>query len=293
MAIKIQEALQQAVAQIEQTKVQTPLLDAEVLLCHVLDLDRLYLYLQRNQELTYRQWEQYTAFVDKRVMGVPVQYIIHKQEFMGLDFYVEEGVLIPRPDTEILVETIIQWTQKNMHQQEGITIVDLGTGSGGITVSLAKYIPNAFVHSVDISPKALKIGMKNAESHGVKERTQFLQGDLFGPLEKAQMQNKVDILVSNPPYIPKDEIDKLQVEVAKYEPRLALDGGIDGLDFYRRIIDAGYIFLKNDGFIGLEVGHDQADAVKRLMEEKGTYKAIEKIKDLAGIERVVTGVVEK
>lgn len=293
MAINIQEALQQAVAQIEQTKAQTPLLDAEVLLCHVLDMDRLYLYIDRRRELTQRQWEQYATFVEKRMAGVPVQYIIHKQEFMGLEFYVEEGVLIPRPDTEILVETVIHWAEKKIKKEQPITIVDLGTGSGGITVSLAKYIPNTFVYSVDISPKALKIGAKNAQSNGVKESIAFLQGDLFVPLEKAQLQDKVDILVSNPPYIPKHQIDKLQVEVAKYEPRLALDGGMDGLDFYRRIVDHGYTFVKNGGFIALEVGHDQADQVKGMMEKKKKYKTIQKIKDLAGIERVVTAVVEK
>ncbi|QEK13241.1 peptide chain release factor N(5)-glutamine methyltransferase [Crassaminicella thermophila] len=287
MAVNIQQALKEAVDKIEKTSVQTPLLDAEVLLCHVLKKDRLFLYTNRNYVFTDEQYSRFLELIQKRLMGMPVQYIINKQEFMGLDFYVEEGVLIPRPDTEILVETVIEWA-KNI-KNDRINVVDIGTGSGAITVSIAKYIPNSFVYGVDISKKALKIAKKNAASNHASNIS-FLEGDLFEPLRKEKLEGRIDILVSNPPYIPKNEIEKLQIEVSKYEPKLALDGGIDGLDYYRRIIDEASCFLRNDGLIALEVGHDQAEAVKNMMERKRCYKNIKKIKDLAGIERVVTGI---
>lgn len=282
--------MKEAVDRISKTESQTPLLDAEVLLCHVLNKDRLYLFVNGNEILDLEKLSTFNELVNMRLEGTPISYIIHKQEFMGLDFYVEEGVLIPRPDTEILVEEVIKWAKNH---KDDLYIADLGTGSGAITVSLAKYIPNAFLYSVDISQKALSIGKKNGELHGVSERITFLEGDLLKPLKEHDLYDKLDILVSNPPYIPREDIDELQVEVSKYEPRLALDGGLDGLDFYRRIIDGGYHFVKNGGQIALEVGHDQGESVKRRMEQNGFYENIEKVKDLAGIERVVTATVNK
>ncbi|QZY57384.1 peptide chain release factor N(5)-glutamine methyltransferase [Crassaminicella profunda] len=280
----MQDALKTAVDRIEKTNACTPLLDAEVLLCHVLKKDRLFLYTHRNEDLKDEDVDAFNELIERRIEGMPVAYIVKKQEFMSLNFYVEEGVLIPRPDTEILVENVIKWakTRNNDH----MTIVDLGTGSGAITVSLAKYIKNAFVYSVDLSRHALEIGKKNARLNEVTENTNFLEGDLFTPL-KDKLEEKVDVLVSNPPYIPKEEIENLQIEVKKFEPKLALDGGFDGLDFYRRIVEKAPLFVKKGGLVALEVGHDQADVVKEMMENEGHYSEIKKIKDLAGIERVV------
>ncbi|MBF8983745.1 peptide chain release factor N(5)-glutamine methyltransferase [Lutibacter sp. B2] len=285
----IEEALKQAVSQMEKTTIRTPLLDAEVLLCHILQINRLYLFLNRKNHLTEEQYDAYTEFVEKRIAGVPVQYIINKQEFMALDFYVEEGVLIPRPDTEILVEYIIDWMKAKKTNEE-INIADLGVGSGAITVSLAKYIPNAKLYGVDISQKALDIATKNAKANEVQ--ITFVKGDLLEPLKELKLKGKLDVLVSNPPYIPKKDIDGLQIEVSKYEPRLALDGGEDGLNFYRRIVDEGYIYSKKGGLIALEVGHDQADDVVGLLKAKEVYTNIQKIKDLSGIERVVVALVD-
>jgi release factor glutamine methyltransferase len=290
--LQIQDALREAVKRLESIKIMTPLLDAEVLLCHVLDMDRLFLYVYRDREMTETQLQTYEIMIGKRLQGVPVQYIVNKQEFMGLDFYVEEGVLIPRPDTEILVESVLEWAKEKDYQQN-LVIADLGTGSGAITVSLAYYLKESFVHSVDISPKALSIAGRNARSHSVEERIGFLHGDLFTPLREMGLEDCLDILVSNPPYIPKKEVDNLQIEVAKYEPKLALDGGEDGLDFYRRIIDEGYVFLKNGGLVALEVGHDQGESIKKMMEHKNNYADIRKIKDLSDIERVVIATVKK
>lgn len=290
--IRIQDALREAAKRLEMIDVMTPLLDAEVLLCHVLDMDRLFLYVHRDREMTEAQLNVYHGMIAKRLQGVPVQYIVNKQEFMGLDFYVEEGVLIPRPDTEILVETVLEWAkEQGIHRNP--VVADLGTGSGAITVSLAHYLKTAYVYSVDISPKALSIGCKNAKTHKVEERIEFLRGDLFEPLSRKGLENSLDILVSNPPYIPKGEIHRLQVEVAKYEPKLALDGGEDGFDFYRRIIDEAHVFLKNGGLLALEVGHDQGDSIKKMMEHKNIYADIRKIKDLSNIERVVVATMRK
>ena len=291
--VTIQEVLKKAVDQFQTKNINTPLLDAEVLLCHVLGVERWHLYVNRNRMLSAEQQQGYEGLLEKRMQGIPVQYLTHRQEFMGLDFYVEEGVLIPRPDTEILVEKVLDWVKIHGKDKEQIRIADIGTGSGAITVSLAKYIPKAFVYSVDISEQAQSIGKKNARSLGTDERIRFLLGDLLKPLGEQGLENQLDILVSNPPYIPSEEIETLQIEVAQYEPRLALDGGKDGLDFYRRLVEGGHGFIKDGGLIALEVGHNQAEAVKKLMERQDFYADIEKIRDLSGIERVVAARVQK
>ncbi|AOT70093.1 peptide chain release factor N(5)-glutamine methyltransferase [Geosporobacter ferrireducens] len=294
MVRTVQEVLKDAVDRLEKTGAWTPLLDAEVLLCEVLGIDRLYLYIQRGRSLSGEERDSFEALLEKRIQGVPLQYITHRQEFMGLDFYVEEGVLIPRADTEILVEAVLQWVAEEpafKAYNATLNIVDLGTGSGTITVSLAKYIEKVHVYSVDLSEKALSIGRKNAEQNGVLDKITFLQGDLMQPLMEKGLFGQIDILVSNPPYIPAKDIDGLQVEVAKFEPRMALDGGADGLDFYRRIVAQGDQLLRHGGRIALEVGHDQADSVKNMMANKKNYANIKKYQDLAGIERVVAATV--
>lgn len=285
--MSIHKVVKEATCRLEKI-VATPLLDAQVLLCHVLKVERLYLIVNKDRIITNEEAFEYNKMIEKRLDGVPVQYIICNQEFMGLDFYVEEGVLIPRPDTEILIEKILD----SIDQSEKYNIVDIGTGSGAITVSLARFIKNAYVYSIDISKKALGIAMKNADIHGVTSKISFLNGSLFEPLENIDIKGKVDILVSNPPYIPSSEIEGLQIEVAKYEPRIALDGGADGLDFYRDIVDNAPEYLRVGGMLALEVGHDQARKVADLMKEKSRYVDIQITKDLAGIERIVSGKIE-
>lgn len=283
--VTIHQALKMSVEKLE-GRAGTPLLDAQLLLAHILKVDRLYIIVNKDRLLTEEEFTEYNKLVEKRLKGVPVQYIINNQEFMGLDFYVEEGVLIPRPDTEILVEKILSFTEDtNIYK-----IVDIGTGSGAISVSLAKYIKNSFIYSIDISEKALRVGRKNAKKNEVISKIQFLQGSLFQPLEELDLNGKIDIIASNPPYIPTRDIDGLQIEVSKYEPREALDGGEDGLDFYRSIINEAPKYLKEGGRIALEVGHDQAREVAKLIKDKKCYNNIEITKDLAGIERVVTAV---
>ena len=287
MPVDIEEALKKATAMLAFAAVSTPLLDAQVLLCHVLQVDRFYLYAHPERVLMPEEERRYFELIQKRAEGMPVQYLVLNQEFMGLDFYVEEGVLIPRADTEILVEAVIQYFQERKRIFAPV-IADLGSGSGAIAVSLASRISRAFLYAVDISEKALQISKANAERHGVSDRMRFLRGDLFEPLKAEGLEGKLDALVSNPPYIPRGEIDNLQKEVALYEPRLALDGGEDGLDFYRRIIADAPLFLKEGGLLALEVGYDQAQPVNQMLKEKGCFQKIEIKKDLSGIDRVVT-----
>ncbi len=280
----IHKVLKEAVCRLKEVT-DTYLLDAQVILCHILKVERLYLIINKDRALTHKEILEYNKMIEKRLSGMPVQYIIANQEFMGMDFYVEEGVLIPRPDTEILIEKILE----SIDQSKKFTIVDIGTGSGAITISLASLIKNSQIYSIDISTKALDIARKNANKHGVTSKINFLKGSLFEPLEDMDIKGEVDILVSNPPYIPSSEIGRLQIEVSRYEPRIALDGGEDGLDFYRKIVNNAPEYLRPNGLLALEVGHDQARKVADLMKGNNKYVDIQITKDLAGIERVVRG----
>lgn len=261
----------------------TPKLDIEILLSKALgDVDRLYIHLNLNKELTDEQLEYFNKMIKDRLNGRPIAYIVKNREFMGLDFYVEEGVLIPRPDTEPLVEEVIELVKG----RESLTIVDIGTGSGAITVSLAKYIKNCEVYSLDISDKALDIGLKNAISNGVENQIKFIKSDVFSGIKDKGLS--LDIIVSNPPYIRKSDIDTLHTQVKDYEPYIALEGGEDGLDFYRAITEQSVKYLKDDGILAFEVGHDQAQDVSDILSNNG-YSKIYTKKDLQGIDRVVIG----
>lgn len=258
--------------------VENPRLDAEVLLSHILQCDRLYLYVHFDQPLEERELAAFREAVKKRAARVPIAYITGSKEFMGLDFKVTSAVLIPRPDTEILVEAAL----KRLAAADSPQILDIGTGSGAICISIVAALPSARGISVDISPEALVVAEANAERHQVKDRLTFCQGDLFEPV-RGQVFTAI---LSNPPYIPEADIAGLTPEV-RQEPNQALVGGIDGLDFYRRIIRDGRNYLASGGFIAMEVGIGQAQAVAAMAEETGFFKVSEIIKDYGGIERVV------
>jgi len=205
---------------------------------------------------------------------------------MGMDFFVDENVLIPRPDTEPLVESVIE-IAKGI-DVERLLIMDIGTGSGAITISLAALIDNADLVSVDISKGAIEVAKRNAEHNNVSDKIKFVNSDLFEGLPVEAWGNKFDIIVSNPPYIPSEVIEGLQVEVSQFEPRLALDGGEDGYNYYRRISHEALKYLKKGGFLAFEVGHDQAVEIKKMLLAFG-YGNIRFVKDLPGIDRVVIG----
>ena len=259
----------------------TPRLDVETLLQKVLGVDRLYILLNLDRVLSNDEEQLFNKFIEERLNNRPIAYIVGNREFMGLDFYVQEGVLIPRPDTEILVEEVIELAK----DKGKVNILDIGTGSGAITVSLAKYLENAKVTSVDISDIALEIGKRNAMENNVVDRIDFIKSDLFSALDK---NVKFDIIVSNPPYIKREVIETLDKQVKDFEPYNALEGGIDGLDFYRAITTQAKDFLKEGGILAYEVGHDQSEDISKLMEMDG-YTNIYTRKDLQQIDRVVIG----
>lgn len=286
--------LKQAERVLDRWGIPDPRLEAEVLLAHVLKTDRTKLYLNRQLLINPEQLKAYHKCIYHRIKGMPTAYITGHKEFFSMDFKVSRSVLIPRPETEILVETCEKLIKKKipcLAEGEPVNLVDLGTGSGIIAISIAKLIKNCKVYAVDKSDYALKTARENAEQLGVSERIVFIKGDLFKALDPMNLEGKVSGVISNPPYIPTGEIDCLQREVKLYEPRIALDGGKDGLEFYRRIIPGSLRFLNSGGFIALEVGYNQASDVKQMLIENG-YTDISVVPDYSGIERVITATTE-
>ena len=274
----VAEVLKSATTRLEVNGIDTPRLDAEILLAHVLQWRRLSLYVDADKILPLEKILRFNELITQRLEGVPVAYLTGAKEFMGLSFVVDENVLIPRPDTEILTEGVGKYLRGLGGE---VTFADLGTGSGAICVSILKFVKSARVAAVDISEKALNVAKLNAAKFHVDDRAEFFCGDLFAPLN-----GKIfDAIVSNPPYIPTHELDVLQAEVRR-EPRLALDGGADGLNFYRRIISDAPRFLASGGLLAVEVGINQAQAVKTLAEA-ANFVDVKIFKDLAGIDRVV------
>jgi release factor glutamine methyltransferase len=260
--------------------VESPRLDAEVLLSCVLKKERIYLYVHFDEPLEQGELAAFREMVKQRVLHVPVAYIIGYREFMGLTFKVSPDVLVPRPDTEILVQAVLDRVKDKMPAAE---IADIGTGSGAVVLSLLKYIPGLSAVTVDISPSAIAIAKENSRLLEVEDRVIFYEGDVYAPIT----DRKLDVIVSNPPYIPDADIAGLAPEVRDNEPHMALAGGRDGLDFYRRLVQEGASKLKNGGFLAFEVGIHQAKAVAALADDEALLGRTEIIKDYAGIERVV------
>lgn len=270
----IGDALLKGIALLNESQIETAGLDARILMCHVLKCDKLYLTVHRDDVPDDYITESFFELIDRRCKNEPLGYIIGTKEFMSLDFCVNSNVLIPRPDTEILVERVI----REINAPEPV-IIDMCTGSGAIAVSLAKYIPKAEVTGLDISPGALEVAKHNAALNGVD--VSFALHDVLKPYTGVT----ADAVVSNPPYIPTAELVELESNVIDYEPHLALDGGDDGLLFYRAIVSNISSCLKPGGLLAFEVGCGLADEVASLMEKD--FKDITIEKDLAGIERVV------
>ena len=279
--MKIKEALKKANQILIQNNIDEVFLKSRILLAHILNVEKEYLIIHDDEVLLSLQENEFFEKVNKLCSGVPIQYLTNSQEFMGFNFYVDKNVLIPQPDTEILVENVISII-KNLQKscQKELTVLDLCTGSGIVGVCLKKYLQNVNVLSSDISSNALEIAKKNANLQNVK--IDFIKSDLFENIDE-----KFDVIVSNPPYIKTDKINELSKEV-KNEPRLALDGGQDGLDFYRRIIKESTNFFRKTGYLALEIGYDQKEAVENLFKNF-KYKEIKIYKDLSDIERVIIG----
>ncbi|GAA0078857.1 hypothetical protein UT300005_32360 [Clostridium sp. CTA-5] len=267
---------------LKDNSVDTARLDSELLLGRVLDKERIYLITHREELVSISNEKEYLKLIDKRKDKMPVKYILNECEFMGLNLYVEEGVLIPRGDTEILVEEVLN----NINEDEEKEICDLCCGSGAIGISLAYFRSKINVDLIDYYETPEKVTLINIERFNLKDRISFIRSNL---LEEVILQEKkYDILVSNPPYIEDDEIEELMDDVKKYEPRTALSGGTDGLYFYREIISKSSKVLKKDGILAFEIGYNQGKSVKMLMEQFN-FKEVKVIKDLAGLDRVVIG----
>jgi len=261
--------------------------EAEILLSYFLKMNRSKMYLNGDRELKNKEKLQLEDMIEKRIKKIPLQYITKHQEFMGMDFLVEKGVLIPRPETEILVEEIIK-KLKNYKYSNNLEVADLGTGTGVIAISIAKFTEDVIIYATDISKNSLQIALKNAKKHNCKDKIIFLQGDLFEPFIGRIKKNSLDGIVSNPPYINSYDFESLSPEVKNNEPKIALFGGIDGLGYYRKIIKKSPQYLKRNGFLALEVGLNQSKMVEELiLKENNFNQDIEIIKDYLGIERVV------
>lgn len=255
--------------------VEEAAVDAWLLFSYYKKKDRTWYLLNRTKPAAEEEQQDYLALIARRCGRVPLQHITGEQEFMGLPFRVTPDVLIPRQDTEVLVEECLK------HLAPGNVFLDLCTGSGCILVSLLHYGKGTSGTGADLSDAALRVAEENARENGVKAR--FVQGDLFAPVEGV-----FDLIVSNPPYIATAQIETLSPEVRDHEPRMALDGTADGLFFYRKIVQESPSYLREGGWLCLEIGYDQGAAVRQLMEERG-FATVSVIKDLAGLDRVVSG----
>lgn len=264
--------------------IESPRLDAEVLLAHVLEKQRIYLYVHFDEPLQPGELAAYREMIKKRVLRVPVAQILGEKEFMGLTFKVTADTLVPRPDTEILVQAAID-RLRAMAGEEPLRFADIGTGSGAICLSVLHYLSDTVADTVDISPAARAVAEENAASLGLADRITFHTGDLLQPLSGISFA----AILSNPPYIPEADIAKLAPEVRLKEPHTALSGGQDGLDFYRRLAKEAPAMLVPGGFTAFEVGIHQAGDVADLLKANPLIDRTEILPDYAGIDRVVVG----
>lgn len=298
--IKIRNLIIESVKELECIS-PTPRLDVEILLCHVLKIDKIKLMTSYESYIEEKDLKEFKNYMEKRKKSMPIAYIINKKEFMGYDFYVDENVLIPRPDTELIVEKLynkIKVVKKDIsngiiNRHNNLKILDMCTGSGAIIVSVKKLIQenevdiNAEFYGVDLSKEALNICKKNIKELGV-EPIELINSDLFASSKFEELIDSLDIIVSNPPYIEDDIINTLESDVKDYEPMMALVGGQDGMRFYNAIIEDSLKYLKNNGYLIFESGHNQARKIEKKMLEYG-YTDINIYKDLQGFERCILG----
>ncbi len=274
----IKQALTKGMIMLKSNNIESPKLKSRLLLQYILKQPRQYIIVYDNNEITEKEKFEYFVNIEKLTKGIPLQHITHTQEFMKMDFFVDENVLIPRPDTEILVEEVIKIAKKI----ETPKILDLCTGSGVIGISIAKNVPNSQIYAIDISEKALDVAKINTKRMKVEKQIKLIKSDLFEKLKN----EKFDIIVSNPPYIRKDDITYLSEEV-KNEPKMALDGGVDGLDFYRKITKQGIEYLKLGSYLCFEIGYDQKEEVTDIIKNEGRYIDTYSKKDLYGNDRII------
>lgn len=294
MSLLVKEMLTMGEKQLMDSDIADATRDCKILYCYMMDIPFSKIILEYQEVLQDRLCDKYFELIDRRSKGEPVQYIMGSQEFMGLEFIVNENVLIPRQDTETMVEDALEIINAGSLRGEDMDvkrkewdILDLCTGSGAIGVSLARLANKVNVTCSDISEGAIKVAKENAQKHGLAKSMKFEQGDLFEPFNKHFHKQKFDMIISNPPYIKSSVIPTLQKEVCEHEPLSALDGGESGLDFYERIVSGVGSHLKKGGVLLMEIGNNQGEAVSGLLSRNGEFTSIRVLRDLAQRDRIV------
>ncbi len=279
----IKEACLWASSYLKENNIENPYLEGQLLLKYLLGTTLTYLRINDDKTLTTEEKAKYRIWVEKRGSKTPFAYIINEKEFMGLNLYVDERVLIPRPDTETLVE----WALSYLEIQECLsTVADIGTGSGAIALSIAKFGNVEMVYSIDLSEKSLEVCAINRQKHQLDQKVTLLQGDLLIPLKKEGL--KVDLILANLPYIPENQFNSLQIDVKEYEPYDALIGGSTGLEIYDKLLDQLGGTLKENGAIAIEIAFDQGTMAMNMLKQRGFLKTYI-LRDLSGQPRVVVG----
>jgi len=282
--LKIKELVLRATDYLARHNIPSPRLDAEVLLSYLLKKERIFLYLNWDSILRKHTIDLFRKLVLKRSKHVPIAYLIGHKEFMSIDFEVNEKVLIPRPETETLIEATLK--KMALQPNREWVAIDMGTGSGNIAVALARN-QNVRIYASDISEDALSISKKNAKKNKVEKSIRFLCGDLFKSFNGLNLAEDIDFVVSNPPYVSSSDFEKLPIDIKQYEPRIALDGGTDGIDFYPELVKGAEEFLKPHGFLIMEIGYGQVGEIKKLVSLSKAFLEPKIVMDYGGIERVV------
>jgi release factor glutamine methyltransferase len=278
----IKELIKTSTDFLRKKKIDEPRLTTEILLAHTLGMKRVSLYLNFDKPIHDNERSVFREYVKRRVANEPVQYITGKTGFIGLEIETDEGVFIPRQETEILVSEVKKLLEEKGKQD--FVLYDIGTGTGAIAISLAKFFNNSKIYASDISEEALECARKNIATYSFEERITLFSGALFEPFREI---DPADVIVSNPPYVPEDEIEKLP-EVVKKEPHEALDGGVEGLEIIKRIVTEARNFLVSGGILAFEIGINQSESVEKLIRQEKAYKDTRIIPDFRGIKRVVT-----
>jgi len=282
--VSVREALLWAFVVLRGAGLEEPRASAEILLSHVTGLPRGVLPAHWDDPLPAEKWEEFVQLVERRRQRFPLPYLLGRWEFMGLEFVVRPGVLSPRPETETLVEAVMEEISKRGIKRP--VIADIGTGCGAIAVSLAKYIEGAKVVATDISPFCVEVAKENAQRHGVSERVEVLLGDLFQPLRERGMFRAFDVVCGNLPYVPREAIGRLQPEVSRFEPKIALDGGPEGKELLSRAFGEAGEFVKRGGFCAWEFGAGQWPWVRALLKSAPGVRSVGMRRDLSGRPRV-------
>ena len=281
--MQLADIISWGIKSIEVSKIQTPNIDVFVLLSNLLNKDKSYLYSHPSMELESPVLEKFSSMIEQRARHYPLAYIIGKKEFMSLDFVVNEHVMIPRPETEILVEEALKLFPAD---DDSRIIVDVGTGCGNIALSLAKYNKNIKVYATDFSSEAIDVASENRKKLNMGNSVSFINCNLWDYFKDKKWNGRVDALVSNPPYVRTEQLNDLAVELS-YEPKIALDGGADGLRLYPLLAEGGEFLLKKGGYLIMEVGKGQAEAVSNIVQNTGSFEEIFIKKDYSGIDRVI------